>query len=151
VAGETAIRAAVQIGARVIGTASDGNHEFLRSLGAIPATYGPGLADRVHALAPAGVDAVFDAAGAGGLPDLVKIAPTANDVVTIADPTAAEQGARLSAGSQTPAPALAQAAALGAAGSYTPRVTATYRLDQAAEAHTRSQAGHTSGKLVITT
>ena len=46
---------AVRDGVRVIGTAGESNHELLRSYGAIPVTYGPGLADRVRALAPDGV------------------------------------------------------------------------------------------------
>lgn len=37
-------------GATVIGTASEGNHRFLRSLGVHPVAYGPGLADRIVAL-----------------------------------------------------------------------------------------------------
>jgi NADPH:quinone reductase-like Zn-dependent oxidoreductase len=141
---------AVARGVTVTGTASEGNHEFLRSLGAIPTTYGPGLADRVRALAPAGVDTVLDVAGAGSLPDLVKIAPSTADVVSIADPTAQEHGARLSTAPDDPTPAsLVEAAALGAAGSYVPYVDASFALDQIAEAHARSQAGHARGKLVI--
>ena len=38
-------------GARVIGTASEANHEFLRSLGAEPTTYGDGMVQRIRALA----------------------------------------------------------------------------------------------------
>jgi NADPH:quinone reductase-like Zn-dependent oxidoreductase len=148
--GSAAVQIAAARGATVIGTASGGNHEFLRSLGATPTTYGPGLPDRVRALAPGGVDAVFDAVGSGSLPDLIKIAPSPSQVVTIADPTAAEHGARLSGGSEAPAATLAQVSALGAAGSYMPHVAATYRLDQIAEAHARSQAGHARGKLVTT-
>ena len=60
-------------GARVIGTASEGNHEFLRSLGAEPTTYGDGLVERVRALAPDGVDLAFDTAGHGALPELIEI------------------------------------------------------------------------------
>ena len=44
---------------------------------------------------------------------------------------------------------LVEAATLGAAGSYVPYVEASYALDQIAEAHARSQAGHARGKLVI--
>ena len=82
--GSAAVQIAVARGATVIGTAGEANHDYLRSLGATPVTYGPGLADRVAALAPAGVDAVLDAVGAGSLPDLVKIVPSAEQVVTIA-------------------------------------------------------------------
>ena len=53
--GTIAVQMAVARGATVIGTASERNHGFLRSLGAEPATYGAGLAGRVRALAPDGV------------------------------------------------------------------------------------------------
>jgi NADPH:quinone reductase-like Zn-dependent oxidoreductase len=147
--GSAAVQIAASRGATVIGTASEGNHGFLRSLGATPTTYGPGLGDRVGALAPGGVDVVFDAVGTGSLAELIKVAPSADDVVTIADPAAQEQGVRLSVGAEPPTPALVAAAALGAAGSYVPQVAATYPLDQIAEAHARSQAGHVRGKLVV--
>jgi NADPH:quinone reductase-like Zn-dependent oxidoreductase len=69
--------AAVQIararGVRVIGTASEGSHEFLRSLGAEPTTYGDGMVERIRALAPDGVDLAFDTAGKGGIPDLITL------------------------------------------------------------------------------
>ncbi|MET0424621.1 MAG: NADP-dependent oxidoreductase, partial [Actinoplanes sp.] len=58
--GTMAVQLAVARGATVIGTGSVGNHAFLKELGAIPTTYGPGLADRVGA-----VDAVLDCAGSG--------------------------------------------------------------------------------------
>ena len=63
-AGTVAVQLTIARGATVIGTASERNHDFLRSLGAEPTTYGTGLVERVRALAPAGVDAVFDCAGA---------------------------------------------------------------------------------------
>ena len=148
--GSAAVQIAVARGATVIGTAGESHHDFLRSLGALPTTYGPGLPDRVSALAPGGVDLAFDVVGSGSLPDLIKIAASADNVVSIADFTAAEQGVRLTTAADAPAQALAQAAALGAAGSYVPHVAATYDIDRAAEAHAQSQAGHTRGKLVIT-
>lgn len=51
--GVIASQLAVRAGATVIGTASDDNHEFLRSLGVIPVSYGDGLADRIRDAAPA--------------------------------------------------------------------------------------------------
>ena len=103
----------------------------------------------MNALAPGGVDGVFDVVGAESLPELVKIASGEDRVVTIADYTAQQLGVRLSVTADSPAPALAEAAALGAAGAYFPHLAATYRLDQIADAHARSQAGHVQGKLVI--
>ncbi|MGB9184029.1 MAG: zinc-binding dehydrogenase, partial [Solirubrobacteraceae bacterium] len=58
--GQAAVQIARDRGARVIGTASEANHEFLRSLGAQATTYGDGLAERVRELAPQGVDAALD-------------------------------------------------------------------------------------------
>jgi NADPH:quinone reductase-like Zn-dependent oxidoreductase len=45
--GSLGIQIAVALGADVIATASEKNHDFLRSLGAHPIAYGEGLADRV--------------------------------------------------------------------------------------------------------
>ncbi|MEV0361349.1 zinc-binding dehydrogenase [Nocardia fusca] len=56
--GAVAAQLAVARGARVIGTASDGNHAYLRTIGAEPVAYGDGLAERVRSIAPRGVDAV---------------------------------------------------------------------------------------------
>ena len=61
--GSAAVQIARTRGARVIGTASANNHDYLRSLGAEPTTYGEGLEQRVRELAPDGVDAALDAAG----------------------------------------------------------------------------------------
>ncbi|MGH2868648.1 MAG: alcohol dehydrogenase catalytic domain-containing protein, partial [Solirubrobacteraceae bacterium] len=83
--GQAAVQIARDRGARVIGTASPANHEFLRSLGAEPTTYGDGLAERVRALAPDGVDAALDAAGGGALPALVALTGRPERVITIAD------------------------------------------------------------------
>jgi NADPH:quinone reductase-like Zn-dependent oxidoreductase len=56
--GVFAVQLARLAGARVIGTGSESSHAFLRE----PVAYGPGLADRVRALAPDGLTA----ATAGG-------------------------------------------------------------------------------------
>ena len=58
-----AVQLAVADGARVIGTASESGHELLREFGAEPVLYGAGLAERVRALAPGGVDAAIDCFG----------------------------------------------------------------------------------------
>ncbi|MGA2123157.1 MAG: NADP-dependent oxidoreductase [Acidimicrobiales bacterium] len=61
--GLMAVQLAVGDGARVIGTASEAQHQLLRDLGAEPVTYGEGLLDRVRALAPDGIDASLDLIG----------------------------------------------------------------------------------------
>src|SRR6185312_15136056 len=82
--GTFAVQLAIARGARVIGTASERNHDLLRGYGAIPVTYGDGLADRVRAVAPDGVDAVLDASGRGELPVSVELAGGPERVLTIA-------------------------------------------------------------------
>jgi hypothetical protein len=71
---------AVVAGAHVIGTGSAANHAYLRSIGITPVLYGEGLADRVLALAPKGVNAVLDCHGKGVLATTAKLGS-----LTIAD------------------------------------------------------------------
>jgi NADPH:quinone reductase-like Zn-dependent oxidoreductase len=58
--GTVAVQVARDLGRVVIATAGEGNHDYLRSLGATPVTYGEGLVDRIKAIAPEGVDAALD-------------------------------------------------------------------------------------------
>ncbi|RVX41005.1 zinc-binding dehydrogenase [Nonomuraea polychroma] len=95
--GTVAVQLAVARGATVIGTASSANHDYLRSLGAIPVTYGDGLVDRVRSLAPQGIDAVYDIAGQGALPDSITLrGGTADRILTIADAAGPSLGIPLS-------------------------------------------------------
>ncbi len=148
--GSAAVQIAAAQGATVIGTASEANHDFLRELGATPVTYGEGLAERVAAVAPAGVDAALDAAGSGSLADIVDLVGAASRVVTVADFGAAALGVTLIAGNTNAAANLADASQLGEAGAFIPRVQTTYPLEKTADAHTHVQGGHTQGKVLIT-
>jgi NADPH:quinone reductase-like Zn-dependent oxidoreductase len=150
--GTAAVQIAVVRDARVIGTASPRNHEYLRSLGAEPTTYGEGLAHRVRGIAPDGVDAAVDAAGGGALPALVGLAGGGERVVTIVDYAGAEAtGARFSGGPGTPRAvhALKEIGELIEAGRFTMPVAQTFPLSEIAEAHRLSEAGHVRGKLVL--
>uniref|UniRef100_A0AAU3GK94 NADP-dependent oxidoreductase n=1 Tax=Streptomyces sp. NBC_01401 TaxID=2903854 RepID=A0AAU3GK94_9ACTN len=148
--GSAAVAMAAARGATVIGTSSAGKHAYLCTLGALPTTYGQGLADRVRELAPAGVDAVLDAAASGSLPDLVTIAGDADRVVTVADTVRAEQLGVRHLYAENDSAVLADGAALGSQGKYTPYLAATYPLDKIAQAHQEAERGHTQGKIVIT-
>ncbi|MBL1117540.1 NADP-dependent oxidoreductase [Streptomyces sp. 110] len=149
--GGVGVQLAVARGATVIGTASPANHEYLRSLGAIPVAYGEGLADRVRAVAPKGVDAVYDAAGQGALPVSIELrGGTADRVVTIADPAAADLGVTFSAGGGGRSmEAIAGYARLAAEGRLRVPVVRSFPLADAAEAHERSETGHSRGKLIL--
>jgi NADPH:quinone reductase-like Zn-dependent oxidoreductase len=54
-------------GATVIGTSGPHNADFLRSLGVVPVQHGAGLADRLRAAAPSGIDAFIDTFGQGNV------------------------------------------------------------------------------------
>ena len=148
--GAVAVQIAQARGARVIGTASEGNHEFLRSLGAEPTTYGDGMVERIRALAPDGIDLAFDTAGKGGIPDLITLTGDPARVATIADFGAAALGAKVTGGAEGRAPgALDEAAQLVEAGRLHVPVQQTFTFAQASEAHRVSEGGHVRGKLVL--
>ena len=150
--GSSATQIARSRDARVIGTASPNNHDYLRSLGAEPTTYGDGLTERVRTLAPGGVDVALDAAGGGALPALIELVGDPDRVVTIADyPGAQETGAQFSGGmgSGRALHALREVGEVIESGQFTLPVAQAFPLEQIAEAHRLSEAGHVRGKLVL--
>ncbi|MEU5998930.1 NADP-dependent oxidoreductase [Streptomyces sp. NPDC047197] len=149
--GSAVVQLAVVRGARVIGTASPANHDYLRSLGAEPVAYGEGLVERVRALAPKGVDRALDVAGSGVLPDLIGLAGGPEHVVTIADFAGAQQyGVTFSRGDDGRAlHALADVGGLIEAGRFSLPVARTFPLAEVAKAHRVMEDGQARGKLVL--
>ncbi|MFE5942152.1 NADP-dependent oxidoreductase [Streptomyces sp. NPDC056480] len=161
VVGSVGVQLAVAAGVTVIGSASESNHAYLRELGAIPVAYGEGLADRVRAAAPDGVDAVFDAAGHGVLP--VAIALLGGDgpdgvgaakerIVTIADVEAEKYGIVFSGSLGDPdavRAGLTAHARGAAAGTLAVRLADTLPLKEAARVQELSESGHVRGKLIL--
>lgn len=147
--GSAAVEFAVARGAVVIGTASERNHEFLASLGAVPTTYGAGLTERVAALAPDGVDLALDTAASGSLAGLVAIVGDPARVSTVADHANAQRLGVHTANAENDSALLAEAAELGRLGRYTPRVERDYPLGRIAHAHAYAERGHTRGKIVV--
>jgi len=149
--GLLATQFALARGATVIGTAGPGSHAILRELGAVPVTYGPGLADRL----PRAVDAVLDVSGRGSLAELVQLAGGPGRVVTIADlERHAELGVKLSrSGGPGADPAavdgLRTAADLAHEGRLRRLIGAVFRLDEGEKAHALSETGHPGGKIIL--
>jgi NADPH:quinone reductase-like Zn-dependent oxidoreductase len=147
--GAVAVQLAVARGARVIGTASERNHDFLRSLGAEPTTYGEGMVGRIRVLAPEGVDLAFDTAGQG-ITDLIEVTGDPARVATIAGFQAASLGVKVSGGAEGRAlSGLTEASELIEAGRLQVPIERAFSFDEAAEAHRASEAGHVRGKLVL--
>ncbi|MEV6901193.1 NADP-dependent oxidoreductase [Amycolatopsis sp. NPDC051372] len=144
--GSLAVQLAVSRGVRVIGTASEANHEYLRSLGALPVSYGSGLASRVRALVPAGVDAALDTVGRGALsstPDLAAPGVRVASIVEFSFPGAVPVFARLDQRD------LLTLVELAEAGTVSVRVARTFPLAQAADAQRLLAEGHVPGKVVL--
>jgi len=143
--GSLAAQIAAARGARVLGTASPANHDYLRTIGAEPLEYGDGLLDEVRFRAPDGVDAVLDTAARGGLDIIPRVGTAEVRVATITGlhPLARPVFARLDRAHLESLVDLAEAGRLGV------RVAATYPLEQAADAQRALRSGHSPGKIVI--
>ncbi len=147
--GTMAVQLARLRGANVVGTASEGNHEFLRELGAEPVAYGPGLVTRVRKAAPAGVDAVIDLVGGEALEFSFALVADPGRVVSSIDATTVlGNGGRYVFVRPDPA-MLAELSRLVDAGSLRVIVAETFPLERAADAHARVEAGHVRGKVIL--
>lgn len=147
--GSIGIQLAALTGARVIATASAGNHDFLRSLGAEPVEYGDGLLDAVRAVAPGGVTAVADFVGGVLEQSLAVLDGDARGrLVSIADPGVQEHGGRW-IWVRPDAEGLTRLVDLVAAGSLSVPIASRYPLEQSAAAFEESMGGHARGKIVI--
>ncbi|WP_280702597.1 NADP-dependent oxidoreductase [Kitasatospora sp. GP82] len=146
--GSLAVQIAKALGARVIGTASERNHVYLRNLGAEPVAYGEGLADRVRALAPGGVDAAFDLIGGGAVDVSLRLVADPARIASIADYGVVAKGGRY-VFVRPDAADLAELARLADEGRLTVPVASTFPLAQAASAQALNAEGRTRGKIVL--
>ena len=149
--GTFAVQLAIARGVTVIGTASERNHDYLRSIGAIPVTYGEGLLERVRQAAPDGVDAVLDASGRGEIPLSIELTGNPERVLTLVAFDAAESGIQLHAGGAGDdlGDALRELVALTEQRRVATAVSQTYPLGELAQALRASREGHLNGKIVI--
>lgn len=147
--GQMTVQLAVLAGARVIGTASMGNHEHLRGLGAEPVEYGAGLADAVRTVAPAGIDIALDLHGGDALEVSQALLAPGGGLGSIIDAqdVLARGGAYVFV---TPSAVdLAELAALVDAGRLAIDVAQVFPLEQTADAHRLVAGGHVRGKVVV--
>jgi NADPH:quinone reductase-like Zn-dependent oxidoreductase len=152
--GQIAVQLAVAAGVTVIGTAGESNHELLRSYGAVPVTYGPGLAERVREVAPGGVDAAIDTVGTDEAVDTsLELVSDRGRIVSIAAFGRADSGIVLisSDDPETHVRAEAWRTLLPAAadGSLKIAIARTYPLADAAAALRFVRDGHAAGKVVL--
>ncbi|HEY0186951.1 MAG TPA: NADP-dependent oxidoreductase [Cellulomonas sp.] len=147
--GSIATQLAARAGARVVGTASPGNHDFLREIGAEPVSYGEGLVAGARALAPGGFDVILDYVGGPAMDTVGDLLRPGGTVVSIADPRArTEHGGQYVWVRPDPV-GLAELVALVADGALRVEVSQTFDLDHAADAYRALETGHTRGKIVV--
>ena len=146
--GSLGIQIAKALGAEVIATASERNHDFLRSLGAEPVAYGEGLAGRVRELRPDGVDVVADFVG-GNLSTTLEVLKENGRHASIADSDVEEHGGTWMWVSPVGAD-LQELADLVDEQKLQVEVAETFPLADAADAFRLNMDGHTRGKIVVT-
>ncbi|WP_328870244.1 NADP-dependent oxidoreductase [Streptomyces sp. NBC_00287] len=147
--GSIAVQLARHVGARVIGTASAHNHDFVRGLGGEPVEYGEGLAERVRGLAPEGVDAVLDTVGGEALKASANVLSPEGRLVSIADPEVFDYGGRYYF-VRPDAEDLLRLTELAEQGVVSVHVSETFPLERAADAYRLNEEGRTRGKIVVT-
>jgi len=149
--GSLAIQLARRAGARVIGIASEENAPFLRSVGVEPTAYGDGLAERLRALAPQGLDAFMDLFGSGYIDLAVSLGVARDRINTIIDFAGAQKFGVKTDGSAAAASreTLASVANLIAWGEIVMPLTAIYPFAQVRDAYTELAHRKTRGKIVL--
>ena len=148
--GSFATQLATRAGARVVGTASQANHEYLRELGAEPVEYGDGLVDAARALEPGGFDVIFDLVGGDAIETAPQLLREGGTVVSITDARARDELGGHYVWVRPDAADLAELVGLVEDGRLHVEIAETFGLDQAAEAFRLLEDGHVRGKVVVT-
>ncbi|WP_328536173.1 NADP-dependent oxidoreductase [Streptomyces sp. NBC_00344] len=147
--GVAAVQIARHMGVRVVGTAAADKKAFVESLGAVHVPSGPGVAERVRAAAPDGVDAVFDLVGGDTLKEVAELVTDRTRLISAGGkPLAVELGGAAVVRARNAA-VFDEVARLAVGGALRTFVTGSYPLDRAAEALRAVESGHTQGKIVI--
>jgi NADPH:quinone reductase-like Zn-dependent oxidoreductase len=150
--GAFAVQFAARKGARVIGTASKGNLDFVKSLGAAEAVdYGVGSLEAEIGSA----DLVIDLVGGKALEAAYGLLKKGGTLVTIAgqisEEKAKERGVKALSSGRGPTALLKEIAALLAKKEIRAEVGPIFPLAQAREAQDLSQAGHGRGRILLKT
>ncbi len=148
--GVFAVQLAKIAGAKVIGTASESTFEFLRQFGVEPVEYGPGLADRVKALAPQGLTAAIDLYGTEAAEAAIQLGVSRDRISTIAAGPNAPLGVHAVGGRDASSDALEKITNEILAGHITVPIAAKFPIEKIREAVTLQSDRHVHGKVIIT-
>ncbi|WP_433531679.1 NADP-dependent oxidoreductase [Micromonospora sp. CA-263727] len=148
--GVFAVQLARLAGATVIGTGSAGTAEFLRQLGARPVTYGPGLVERLRALAPPRITAATALVGTETVAAALMLGVAPRRISTIVAGPPQPTGVRTTGAIDATPVALERITDAIAGGRLVVPVAASFPIEQIREAVTLQRSGHVHGKVVIT-
>ncbi|HSM00592.1 MAG TPA: NADP-dependent oxidoreductase [Candidatus Limnocylindria bacterium] len=154
--GSLAIQFAKHTGAEVLTTAGEANHAYVKSLGAdVAIDYTKeNFIDAVRKREPGGIDLVIDAVGNDVQRKSYEVLKKGGRLVSIVNVPSEEEARRYGVEAAhvfvTPdGEQLRRIGALIESGAVRPPDLQEMRLEEAAEAQRRSQAGHVRGKIVL--
>ena len=149
--GSLAVQLAQHTGARVIGLASEANHEWLAGRGVVPVVYGDGVAERIREAAGAPVDAFIDLYGSGYIELALDLGVRSERINTIIDFEGAKKHGAKAEGSANASSAavLAELAQMIARGDLELPVARVYPLRDVQDAYRELEPRHTRGKIVL--
>ena len=145
--GQFAVQIALARGCEVVGTASPDNHDFLRELGVTEVVdyhQGP-----VSELLSAPVEAVLDLVGGDALADAPNQVKHPTRIASIIDAQKVHELGGTYVFVRPERAHLDALADLAGAGKLRVDLAEVLPLEQIAEAHRRSEAGHTRGKIAV--
>lgn len=157
--GSAVVQLAHARGARVIGTASPANHDYLADMHAMPVAYGPGLEERVRRVAPHGVTAAIDCAGtAEAIQTSLALVRDRHRIATIAGHAHASgtgilllgTGPGADPGTEIRRRARTELLRLWSARQIDVRVGATFPMVDVARAHRAGMTRKVHGKIILT-
>ncbi|MFT3716556.1 MAG: zinc-binding dehydrogenase [Gordonia sp. (in: high G+C Gram-positive bacteria)] len=140
----------------VVGTAGPGRQDAVTRFGGIAVPYGPGLAQRVRAAAPADVVAALDAAGTGEATAVsLDLVADRDRILTVAAPQDAKRHGFVAVSGAQPASAAYRDSVRGplldllAAGELEVPLARSFPLEQAQDALRLVASGGAHGKVVL--
>jgi NADPH2:quinone reductase len=136
---------------RILGIASPANADWLEAHGATQISYGDGLADRLTAAAPDGINAFIDLFGPEYLQLAVDLGISRDRIETIASfQLAAELGTKSAgSGDASNREVMTEMAGLVASGAIEIPIVKTFPLDEVRDAYAELEQRHTNGKIVL--
>ncbi len=149
--GSLAVQLARRTRARVIGLASERNHEWLREHDIIPVSYGDGQRERIRQAAGGAIDGFIDTFGGGYVDLAIELGVDPARINTIIDREAVQRLGVQAQGTHAIATAarLAELVGLVADGKLELPIARVFPLDQVRAAFRELADRHTHGKIVL--